>query len=149
MIVGHIAACIGKGLAAGLVGTAAMTLSSTIEMKLRGRSASSTPSDAAGKVLGVQPRNAEGKARFSNVVHWSYGTAWGGIRGLIGATGMPRVAADATHFGGVWGAALITLPSLKVAPPVTEWGWEEVAIDALHHLVYAAATGIAYELLDE
>jgi len=40
------------------------------------------------------------------------------------------------------------LPALGVAPPLTEWGAEEVAVDALHHLVYAGATGIAYLLLD-
>jgi hypothetical protein len=27
------------------------------------------------------------------------------------------------------------------------WGHEEVAIDGFHHLVYATATGISYELL--
>jgi hypothetical protein len=30
-------ACLGKGLFAGVVGTAAMTVSSTAEMKIRGR----------------------------------------------------------------------------------------------------------------
>jgi hypothetical protein len=27
------------------------------------------------------------------------------------------------------------------------WGKEEVAIDGFHHLVYAMATGVTYELL--
>jgi hypothetical protein len=40
------------------------------------------------------------------------------------------------------------LPALKVTPPLTEWGLKEVAIDVLHHLVYAGATGTAYSLLD-
>jgi len=40
------------------------------------------------------------------------------------------------------------LPALRVTPPITEWGVQEVVIDALHHLVYAGATGIAYSLLD-
>lgn len=40
------------------------------------------------------------------------------------------------------------LTTLDVAPPLTEWGAKEVAIDALHHVVYAGATGIAYSLLD-
>ena len=39
------------------------------------------------------------------------------------------------------------LPALEVAPPVTMWGREEVAIDGFHHLVYATATGITYGLL--
>ena len=56
--------------------------------------------------------------------------------------------ATAAHFGAVWGTALVMLPSLKVAPPPTEWGAKEIAIDALRHLVYAAVTGLAYEFLD-
>ena len=40
------------------------------------------------------------------------------------------------------------LPALDVTPPLTEWGTEEIAIDALHHLVYATATGMTYSLLD-
>ena len=34
---------IGKGLVAGFVGTVAMTISSTIEQKIRGRESSSAP----------------------------------------------------------------------------------------------------------
>lgn len=41
-----------------------------------------------------------------------------------------------------------TLPLLQVAPPVTMWEREEVAIDVWHHLVYAVATGLTYELLN-
>ena len=44
------AASAGVGVVAGLVGTAAMTTSSTAEMKINGREASSTPADAAGTV---------------------------------------------------------------------------------------------------
>jgi hypothetical protein len=148
MGIGYIASCVGKGLFAGVAGTAAMTLGSTIEMKLRGREASTVPSDAAGKVLGVQPRNARGKARFATVVHWTYGASWGAVRGLIAATGLRGPAADVVHFAGVWTAALVMLPSLKVAPPVTEWPPEEIALDALHHVIYAAGTGVAYELMN-
>ena len=40
------------------------------------------------------------------------------------------------------------LPALEVAPPFVFWGKKEVAIDLLHHAVYAAATGLAYRLVD-
>lgn len=51
---GDVAAAFGKGIFAGVAGTAVMTISSTIEMKLRGRPASSASAQAATKVLGVQ-----------------------------------------------------------------------------------------------
>jgi len=40
------------------------------------------------------------------------------------------------------------LPALGVAPPLTEWGAKEVAIDVVHHIVYVGATGMTYSLLD-
>jgi hypothetical protein len=117
-------------------------------MKLRGRPASSAPARAAAKVLGVEPVDEEAEARFSNHVHWGYGTASGGPRGLLAAAGLSGPAATAAHFAVIWGSEQVMLPALGVAPPLTEWGTKEVAIDALHHLVYAGATGVAYSLLD-
>src|SRR4051794_31759622 len=103
----RIANDVGAGLFAGAADTAAMTASSSLEARLTGRGASSAPADAAGKVLGVQPRDPEGAARFSTVVHWSYGTAWGAARGLI--------------VGG---------------PPPWQQTPQALATDAFHHLVY-------------
>src|ERR687897_2852772 len=148
MKLGNVAEDFGKGIFAGFAGTAAMTLSSTIEMNVRGRPASSTPALAATKVLGVEPVDEKAEARFSNIVHWGYGTAWGGVRGLLAAAGLSGPAATAAHLAAVWGTERVMLPALDVTPPLTEWGAEEVAIDAFHHLVYAVATGVAYSLLD-
>jgi hypothetical protein len=145
---GDVAAAFGKGLFAGVAGTAAMTVSSTLEMKLRERGTSSAPADAAAKVLGVEPVDEEAQARFSNLVHWGYGTAWGGVRGLIAAAGLSGTRATAVHLGMVWGSEQVMLPALEVAPPLTEWGAKEITVDLLHHLVYATATGAAYSLLD-
>ena len=149
MSIGDLAASLGKGLVAGAVGTAAMTVSSTIEAKLRDREGSTAPADAAAKVLGVKPKSEKAEARFSNVVHWAYGTSWGGYRGVLAGIGLPGPAATAAHMASVWGGGLVMLPALDVAPPVKEWGGEELAIDAFHHLVYVVATGLAYRFLDQ
>lgn len=143
-----IAESIGKGLFAGLAGTVAITISQTIEMKITGRAPSSAPADAAGKMLGVQPTGDAEKKRFSMLVHFGYGTLWGAARGLLGAAGLNGAPATLLHFLEVWGAALVMLPSLGLSPPVTEQKNAQVAIDGLHHLVYAAATNAAYERLD-
>jgi hypothetical protein len=148
MKLGDVAAHVGKGLFAGVAGTAAMTVSSTLEMKIRGRQGSSAPAQAAAKVLGVEPTGEMEQARFSNLVHWGYGTSWGAVRGLIGAAGLEGKEATATHLLAVWGSEQIMLPALGVAPPFWQWGAKEVAIDAFHHLVYAGATSIAYAALD-
>lgn len=145
---GELAAAAGVGLAAGLAGTAAMTLSSSVEAKVRQRPASTAPADAAGKVLGVKPEGDEQARRFSTIVHWAYGTSWGALRGLLGCTGLPVPAASAVHMAVLWGTEQVVLPALGVSPPLTEWGAKEIAIDAGHHVVYAAATSTAYELLN-
>lgn len=148
MTLGDVAANVGKGLFAGVAGTAAMTVSSTLEMKIRDRQASSAPAQAASKVLGVEPMGEAEEARFSNVVHWGYGTSWGAVRGLIDTIGIEGPSAMAAHFLTVWSTEQIMLPALRVAPPFWRWGAKEVAIDALHHLVYAGATSVAYAALD-
>jgi hypothetical protein len=144
-----LARAIGKGVVSGLAGTAAMTVSSTIEAKLRGRPFSDAPARATAKVLGITEfEGARAKARFSDLSHWGYGTAWGVARALMREFGVGPKKATPLHFAAVWGSALVTLPALEVAPPVVFWRKQEIAIDVLHHLVYAAVTGLAYEYLD-
>lgn len=145
---GQVAAAVGAGLAAGLAGTAAMTVSSTIEMKIRGRTGSTAPARAAGKVLGIKPEGEKENKRFASLVHWGYGTGWGAARGILAVLGLPAPAATAAHFAMVWGSEQIALPVLRVAPPASRWEAKELAIDVWHHLVYACATGTAYQLLD-
>ncbi|MEA2231628.1 MAG: hypothetical protein QOD83_1444 [Solirubrobacteraceae bacterium] len=143
-----LADTIGRGLVAGFAGTAAMTVSSTLEMKLRGRAASTAPADATAKVLGIERfRDDAAKARFSNLVHWGYGSAWGVVHGLLRLAGLPPAKATAAHLAAVWGNEAVMLPVLDVAPPFWTWGVEEVAIDVWHHVVYATATAVAYEQL--
>jgi len=145
-----LAGSIGKGLMAGLAGTAFMTLSSTVEARLRQRKPSSAPARATAKVLGITSFADEiAQARFNDVAHWGYGTAWGVVRGLLDALGLPPPAATAAHGAAVWGSAQVTLPALDIAPPALFWAPREIAIDAFHHAVYATATGLAYQLLSD
>jgi hypothetical protein len=144
-----VADAIGKGLVAGFAGTAAMTLSSTLEAKLRGRTPSSAPARATAKVLGIKEfEDSVAQARFNDLSHWGYGTGWGVLRGLLGTTGLTARAATAAHGVGMCGAAPDPPPAIASVPPSVFWPKEEIAIDAFHHAVYAAATGIAYQLID-
>ncbi len=138
----------GKGLLAGFAGTLAITASQTAEAKIRNRPPSSSPADAAGEVLGVAPTGDAEKQRFSTIVHFGYGTAWGGVRGLLAAAGLRGRQADLVHFVLVSGTAMLMLPGLKVSPPVKEWGATELGTNTLHHLVYALVTGAAYERIE-
>lgn len=145
---GDIAADFGKGLFAGLAGTVAMTASSTLEMKLSGRGESTTPAQAAEAVLDVEPPNEEAESKFSNLVHWGYGTGWGGVRGLLASAGLSGPAATVVHLALIWGSEQVILPALNVSAPVFKYGGKATATDLLHHTVYATATGLAYSYLD-
>ena len=111
-----LAASVGKGLLAGFVGTAAMTVSSSLEARLRHRAASSAPARATAKVLGIKEfEDARSAARFSNLSHWGYGTGWGVVRGLLAAAGLSPRSATAAHGAVVWGSAAVALPALSRA----------------------------------
>jgi hypothetical protein len=144
-----LATSVGKGLVAGFVGTAAMTVSSSLEARLRHRAASSAPARATAKLLGIKEFEDEiAEARFNDLSHWGYGTSWGIARGLLAAVGLSPAVATAAHGAAVWGSAQAMLPALEIAPPFVFWGKKEVAIDLFHHAVYATATGLAYSLVD-
>ncbi len=148
-----IAGDIGRGLAAGLVGTAAMTASQTIEMRLDGRSASTMPLQAAAKTLGiedtVQTIDEPHQSELSNLVHWSYGTAWGSTRGFLNVIGIRGMPALLLHFAAIWGTALIVEPGLGVSKPVTQWKPQQIIISGLHHAVYALVVSLTFELLEQ
>lgn len=147
-IAGKIALALGKSLIAGLAGTAAISISQLIEMKLTGRKASDSPAKAVNKVLHVQATSEDYKPQFVQEVHWTYGTAWGLARGLMGMAGLKGLPATAIHYAAIWGTEMTMLPSIDVAPPVTEWGGKEIATDGMHHLVYAVVAGLVYDAID-
>lgn len=145
--IGNLGTAIGIGLLAGIIGTAAITLSQMIEMKIDGREPSDSPVKAVGKVFEVRLAHKESKQTLAQQIHWGYGTTWGIARGLISLTGLKGIPAALVHFAAVWGTELVMLTSLKVALPLTEEKPGQIAIDALHHAVYAAATGLAFDAM--
>ena len=138
---------IGRGLLAGVAGTAAISLSQAIEMKLTKREPSTAPADAAGKVLGIRPRHLAGKARFAHIVHWAYGTTWGLFRAALGGRPRRRLWAALAQLAAIQTAALVMLPKLGVAPPLTEWEPAEIGTEILHHAVYSIAADATYRSL--
>jgi hypothetical protein len=162
---------LGKGIIAGFAGTIAITISQMIEMKITGRSGSNATVKVGGKALGVEPRGKaalekekeksdDGKApdelqqeveankqKFSQLMHFSYGTGWGVMRAgldLVGVQGMP---ASLIHFGGIWATAQVMLPAAGASKPITDWSTKQIAVDVLHHAVYALAAGAVYDAM--
>lgn len=127
-----------RGLIAGAVGTAVMTAAQTAYYKATGSEPSSTPAEVGKRIIrGVLQRDVsdDKEGVLNNAMHWLYGTQWGLLYGLA--------ARRPTHgivFGFVvWGASLVELPAMKLAPPVWEMEPAAIAPDLGFHLLYGVA----------
>ncbi len=141
------AAAIGKGLVAGLVGTAAMTVSERVEMAVTGREPSDVPGQVGAKLLGRQPATDAEMQRLSTQVHWAHGILGGALRGVLERAGITGPAASVAHFAALWGGDAGLYAALGIAPPPWEWDQDALAVDVLHKGVYAAVTGAVYDAL--
>ncbi|MCX2740315.1 hypothetical protein [Pontibacter anaerobius] len=143
----RVASAIGKGIVAGLIGTAVMTVAQMIEMQLSDRDSSDTPYKAAKKVFGVKAEDEESKENINNLMHFAYGTAWGIPRALMAEFGLGDTKGTITHFGAVWGTEVTVMPQLNLMEPVTEWKPKAISEDILFHSLYAVATGLVADAL--
>lgn len=143
-----LASALMKGVAAGVAGAAAMTLSQAIEKKLSGRAASTAPADVAHAVTGVDIDTPDRAAHVSTAMQWNLGVTSGVIRGLMGASGHHGAAAAAAHFALLWGGdrALEAATGAACLPWAMSGG--ELATDALHKAVLSGVTSTVYELLE-
>jgi hypothetical protein len=142
-VVDRVSVAAGRGLVAGAAATAAMTVASTAEMKLRGREPSQAPARVAGKLLGVEPK----RDRFAMIAHLSMGVGLGAARGLIELAGLRGRAAAAAFFAVAWTPDLAVVPAAGAADPPWRWGFAETAISGFHHAVYAGAGEAVYRAL--
>jgi hypothetical protein len=141
-----------RGLLAGAAGTAAMTAAQTAYLKARGEEPSTTPAEVGRRIVeGVLQRDVpeERMGALNNVMHWIYGTSWGVLFGLSRACRGSAPLADGARFAGVvWGASLVQLPAMGLAPPVWEYPPQQLASDVGFHLVYGVGVATAYAVLD-
>ncbi|HXS55956.1 MAG TPA: hypothetical protein VN726_07510 [Hanamia sp.] len=147
--VGSFAGALGKGLIAGLVGTAAISLSQAIERKITGKPTSFAPGDAASKALDIEASKMEARKKFSDEVNWVYGTSWGSARGMLSLLGIKGLPATAIHWAAIFYTAITIEPDFEVAPPINEWSKKDLAMFALHHMIYAATAGLVFDAIND
>ncbi|WP_420137516.1 PEP-CTERM sorting domain-containing protein [Sphingomonas sp.] len=132
----------GIGLIAGLAGTAAMSLSQAIEMRLTKRAPSATPAKAVEAATGVDVPGDKDEARLSTAAHVAFGTGLG--LGLAAIEKVPEPSRVALFFLGSWGTGTALITGLGVSKPPTEWDRTELATDLVHHAVYAGSAALAF-----
>ncbi len=139
---------VARGVAAGAVGTAAMTVSELLEMAVSGREASKVPGKVGAHLTpGKDPGLDADVEQLNTAVHWVHGVTMGGLRGALDLAGLRVPQASIAHFALLWGGDAVLYRVLGIAEVPWRWTIDELATDLLHKGVYAAATGAAYEAL--
>jgi len=147
------------GAAAGAVGTVALNVTTYADMALRGRAASSVPSEAAGRLaekVGID-LSAEGEeqdgptaqnrksglgALQGYVVGLGLGAAYGLVRPRLGDVPVP-LAGLGLALAAMAGSDAPTA-ALGVVEPST-WPLSTWAVDLSFHLPYGIVTAVSYE----
>jgi hypothetical protein len=77
---------------------------------------------------------------LTNVVHWSYGTAWGAVFGLVQGTARRNLLSHGLIFGaGVWAMSYVQLVPMGFYKRPWDYPAPDVAFDISYHVVYGVA----------
>ena len=144
----EILEAVALGMAAGAMGTVALTFAEQAEMKLTGREPSTVPGQVGAKLVGRDPQADPGLVeRLDPIVHWGHGIGLGAVRGLLGVAGLGPVAGTLVFYPIVWGGDAALYRALGIAPAPWRWTRAELATDLFGKGVLALATSGAYILL--
>jgi uncharacterized protein YndB with AHSA1/START domain len=135
------------GAIAGLVGAAAMSISTNLEMRLRGRRPSEAPAKALARVLGVSVNGERHKQLVGAAGHAATALSLGSALGLVERIMPGRRMQGVALFGLAMTPDAVVVPALGVTRPPWKWTRTEAGVSALHHAVFAAATTGAYSRL--
>ncbi len=161
---------VARGLVAGAIGTAFMTIAQDLTAKLQGsgddgeqqgpgQSQLQDPWQQASAPAKVAKRISEGVFQhevspdrislLTHGMHRSYGTGWGAVYGLAqGAIHAPTLRHGLLFGTGVWAMSYVELVPMGLYEPPWKYSPSAIATEVGYHLVYGTATAAAYSLLD-
>jgi uncharacterized membrane protein len=135
------------GVAAGVAGTAAMTIAQGAKVALTDAEPSSTPADVADRLKRKAGRGRlkrKHRRAANQGMHWLYGVSWGVPYGIVAGPSKVAPEVSGPAFGLlVWGAGLAHQPALGVAEPPWKRSPASLGSEALFHLVYGLGAGAA------
>ncbi len=87
---------------------------------------------------------------ISTVAHWSYGSAWASLYGVLAGSLRRPYALYGLPFGvTVWASGYLVLPEAGLYKPIWEYDAKTLARDLTAHLGYGMGTGAAFWLFAE
>lgn len=158
-----------RGLAAGAIGTAAMTVHQEIVSRMSSNGGSGddgsgsdqqadpwekapAPAQVAKRILeGVFHKKvpADRIDLLTNLMHWLYGTSWGGIYGLVeGTVEAPPLVAGPLFGGAVWASSYLELVPMGIYEPPWEYPLATLANDLGYHLSYGVGVALGHRAIE-
>lgn len=132
---------VGRGLVAGAVGVAAMTLAEKVEQLFTHRPNSFVPAHTLERLLGLPRKPDEQRLWLNWTMHWGQGILLGAVRGLMAERGLRGPVGSFLFMN----LRLLNDQTLEnatgVGAPPWTWPLDEQAIDLLHKGIYAFAAG--------
>ena len=160
---------IARGMAAGVIGTGAMTVAQELAAKLQSsgedgqqdeeQQSPQDPWEQASMPAQVGRRISEGVFHhevpperiplLTNVMHWAYGTGWGAIYGLVEGTFGGRSLRQGALFGaGVWAMSYVQLVPMGIYQLPWKYPPKSIAMELGYHLVYGIGVAGGHRLVD-
>ncbi len=140
-----MAPALGRGVLAGLAGTAVMTaFQKVVEMPLSGRDDSYAPANFAQKILPIQPKSRKARRGVNYAAHFGLGAGWGAAYGVAAHNGLRGQRAVAAVFATVYSGDVLLNTLLGLYKP-RQWSAEGTIIDIVDKLVQAEATAVIYD----
>lgn len=155
-----------RGLAAAAAGTAVMDLKEYITYRRHGNTSglvawefggihnwdqASAPGQVGKRLVEAwteKPLSPRWADLTNSIVHWSFGVQWGALFGIVaGSTKTSPILLGPPYGAFVWLFGYTVLPLGHFYKPMWEYDRTTLAKDLLTHLVYGAATGVAYRAL--
>jgi hypothetical protein len=85
---------------------------------------------------------------LTQVMHWSYGSAWGGAYAITRKSVRGRIRLLGPLFGlGVWAASYIQLVPIGIYEPPWSYPLSSIADEIGYHLTYGTTVATAYDVL--
>jgi hypothetical protein len=131
---------VAKGMAAGLVGVAAMTAMEKVEQRFTGRPNSYVPARTLAHLARLRRPSTDRLGR-NHLMHWGTGILVGGIRGAMAERGLRGARASGLHTIIRLSTDQILENATGVGSPPWTWPRRELAIDVGHKAVYSFTTG--------
>ena len=137
----------GRGVLAGVAGTAVMTaFQKLVEMPLTGRGESDAPANFAEKVTPIDVSSPQGRRRLNYGTHFALGTMWGAAYGIAAAKGLRGQRAVNSVFAVVYVGDVLLNTALGLYAP-KQWSAKDLVVDVVDKYVQAQATGAVFDRL--